>query len=109
MKQYQLPREFAEKWVEALRSTDETKHHTGELQSIRDRSCYCSIGVSCVANEIQISSDGMSMIIDGKKIDYYEGFIFKGRLAYDLVDLNDRQEKTFAQIADWLTTNVEFI
>jgi len=106
---YQLPREFATKWVAALREFPEQKHHKGELQNAKDRSCYCAIGVSCLANNIDISDNGMSMIVDGEKVDYYEKFIFKDRLAYEIVNLNDRQELTFNEIADWIEANVEFV
>lgn len=108
-KQFQLPKDFAEKWVAALRQMPEAKHHTGELRNPKDETCYCSIGVGMVANNIPISENGMMILIDGKTVDYYENFIFHDRLAYEIVDMNDMKNRTFSYIADWLIENVEFI
>lgn len=51
----------------------------------------------------------MMIMIDGKKVDYFEGFLFKGKLAYDFVSQNDQRQLTYLQLADWIETNVEFI
>lgn len=120
MKEYQLPREFAEKWVTALRS--------GEYKQIRealykqDQCGYCCLGVAGVINGIP--NDTMSNVgelgelSDDNLFDAYEDLrnqyklpidILRGDLVKILVDMNDYQKKSFHEIAEWIEKNVEFI
>jgi hypothetical protein len=109
MKKYQLPKEFAEKWVEALRTTTEEKHHHGRLRHPANIDCFCGIGIGMVANNIVISDDGVAIIIDSKTTDYFNSFIFEYALVCDFVVKNDQERLTFFELSDWLEENVEFI
>lgn len=108
-KKYQLPKEFAEKWVKALRS-NKYKQHSGELRNNIIKNCYCAIGIACIANGIEIDSTGFYPVKDGKTLDYYGGYIYMTEsMVKEIVSLNDHQKTPFPQIADWIEANVEFV
>jgi hypothetical protein len=109
IKKYQLPKEETLKWLKKLRSMPETEHHMGELKSIKRPDCYCSIGVYCVANQIDISPDGLSMVVNGEILNYYTGGPFEERFVKQIVSMNDKKELSFNEIADWVEQNVELI
>ena len=108
-KKYQLPREFAEKWVEALRSGEykQTDH-----KLINNKGDYCCLGVACKIvgmNDIVLKEHNTTVICDGWA--YSKGIPegLNDRLHKMCVDMNDIERKSFPEIADWITDNVEFI
>lgn len=108
-KKYQLPREFATKWIEALRS-GEYGQTVRELTNGNDD--YCCLGVAC---KIAGYSD-MEMFT-------YNNVVFQdtpfNKLPFSLheneeltdilVRMNDLENKSFIEISQWITENVEFI
>lgn len=117
MKKYQLPREFATKWVAALRS-GEYKQGTGGLYN---DGCYCCLGVAGViacVNTDQMQGEGVfektfqnlpesfpKQLIGS---DFPQGNNYN-KLIGELTVLNDKQGKSFLEIADWIESNVAFI
>lgn len=111
MKKYQLPKEFATKWVEALRS-GEYGQTREQLTDFHDN--YCCLGVLCkilnISDEVIQSyntfciavGDAWSPIRHLPKGLNYE-------LHMELTYLNDREKLTFPEIANWIEKNVEFI
>lgn len=120
MKKYQLPKEFAEKWVKALRSK-RYKQGTGMLC---DGERYCCLGVAAIIGGIP------QIVIENKKVlqtafalgilpDQIIGNATDKRLIGFLVEKNDGQVNSetnpkgekwgFRKIADWIEQNVEFI
>jgi hypothetical protein len=110
--QYQLPREFGTKWVEALRS-GKYKQTTGKLHKQKTMQ-YCCLGVACRVAKIPIR------IIDNHHNTLLANPIFKNfstipdtlknnkDLNFILANKNDNG-KSFAEIADWIEKHVEFI
>ena len=96
IKQYQLPEDFAEKWLTALRSgnykqtTDKYKWH----------GMSCAMGVGYTVNGFKIKS--------GKYTDNRPTPMQIG-LQREIMELNDNKQRTFTEIADWIESNVEFV
>lgn len=107
-KQYQLPKEFAEKWIEALRSGIYGQTYR-KLTDMNDN--YCCLGVACIIENIEPSemanyNDTFFNDTTLKTADYFEG---KNELIQILVEMNDYTKSSFKEIANWLEQNVEFI
>lgn len=101
MKKYTLPKEFGEKWIAALRS-GEYKQDT-ENSTLRHDGCYCVVGVAAIANNLEFKNDNRAVLNDGTDIIKFIGkFLFR-----ELYNLNDHDEKSFPEIADWIEQNVE--
>lgn len=123
MKKYQLPKEFAEKWVSALRSGE--YNQATKLLKSDHQDAYCCLGVCAVINGFtdnkKLESNGGLSEIGHYVGDYEEDFqyelldfgipiqLIKGDLPNDLIHLNDTEGKTFPEIADWIEANVYFI
>jgi len=113
MKEYQLPKEFATKWVEALRS-GEYKQGKSQLKSKKG---YCCLGVAC-------KMEGQRIFKDKEWIDpelsnglnkypkhipsLLIGSAADNSFVHEVSDMNDNG-KTFNEIADWIEENVEFV
>lgn len=121
MKAYTLPKEFAEKWINALRSGN-YKQGKSYLYSyvsngITGEDRYCCLGVACTLNNIPKSDLRCEFI--GQS--FFMPVELKGDGSYNnlvraLTDLNDgthsndhRDSKSFNEIASWIEQNVEFI
>lgn len=96
-KKYQLPKEFAEKWVKALRSGE---HKQIKGSYIKD-GCYCAMGLGfmisgAVVGEIKLYGAGKTPL---KMFD----------IKSNIISLNDEKGKSFPEIADWIEANIEFI
>lgn len=101
MKEFALPKELGEKWVQALRSglyKQDTEHAQYKYQD-----CFCAWGVFGEANNLEFESEN-KCLIDGKDIN-----IFAGSLFQPIYRLNDTFKKKFPEIADFIVENVEFI
>jgi len=116
MKEYQLPKEFATKWVEALRSG---KYSQSPYQ-LHSKSGYCCLGVACSISGYEdlgeaqfISKTGIHPLRE-KDIGLLNVIpvALQGGTSNDLVefltDMNDTG-KSFPEIADWIEENVEFV
>jgi hypothetical protein len=108
-KQYQLPAAFATKWVEALRSGE---YNQGQSRLKAGVNSYCCLGVACVmqgATKRQLSTYGyipkLSKINVPKEL---KGQASERGIVKALTTMNDAG-KSFPEIADWITENVEFV
>lgn len=97
-KRYQLDKKVARKFIKALRNPQYTQIR-GAYKNDKPN-CFCGIGLFAHVNNIFIEEPEMIVGL-GQHIDpFLEGKI---------VDMNDDQEMTFPEIADWIEANVEFI
>lgn len=108
-KEYRLPKEFAEKWIAALRS-EEYAQINGYLCNGEG---YCCLGVACAilgadsnrmeSNEM-INPDYYSL----EQLNILDNFpeeLMETNLMDVLIMMNDIKNKTFIQIADWIEEN----
>lgn len=124
-KQYQLPREFGEKWVKALRS--------GEYKQGRQKLGNCEIGYCCIGlggvlcgatDEMYTSSEGVAGYINNNSAykpsripedvlqripKELRGTGYENPLVQQLSTMNDKLGYSFPEIADWIEKNVEFV
>lgn len=115
MKKYQLPKEFGEKWITALRN--------GEYKQGKDRlkdifGGYCCLGVACAMQGIDDFKD--NQWIGGRSAwsltipeinsipELLKGTPAQSDFVGDVSKMND-DGIPFHEIADWIETNVEFI
>lgn len=117
MKIYQLPKEFAQKWIEALRSGEYVQGRE-KLYSSKHGS-YCCLGVCCKLvgfedfGEAHYIQEGdfyynLKRIPNGIPTELI-GTVGNNDLIRNLVALNDDDKYTFPEIADWIEANIEFI
>lgn len=109
-KKFRLPKEFAEKWIAALRS-GEYKKGTGQLRSGRKGKYeYCCLGVAgvlCRVPDDVLEVDGYFHNTKKKTMPQVPKELFGHDLSEKLVHLNDKKGKTFKSIAKWIEQNVE--
>ena len=108
-KGFELPKEFAEKWIAALRSGE---YKQGLFKLYRDSSkTFCCLGVACAVEGININNIIGELFIR-KGISEKIPKILCGDTLYGLPatlsDMNDTG-KSFEEIADWIEQNVKFI
>lgn len=113
-KKYQLPKEFAERWVKALRS-GKYQQATGSLKT---KSGYCCLGVACKIKGARIADlkdhewierkGCIDPIVLEKIPDLLKGDSRENEFVKIVADMNDRG-KTFTVIADYIEQEVEFI
>lgn len=111
-KTFKLPKVFAEKWVEALRSGEYEKG----IGYLFKYNTYCCLGVGCVIlgadkntmaeKEITTSSDWELDILKIKNS--FPRELQDTELMENLIYFNDNEGKSFNEIADWLEENCEF-
>jgi hypothetical protein len=118
-KEFRLPRRFAEKWLEALRSGkyNQAKETLYDKQS----NSYCCLGLACrleyplrflesregYAETICKSDDGHGLKLNLHKIPKeLRGRARDNDLVGELTGLND-DGFSFGYIADWIEENVE--
>lgn len=114
-KTYQLPKEFAEKWVRELRS--------GKYKQIQNTLCkdggYCCLGVAgkMVGLSDELMRDYDDLFYTAIPQDKFPSQFFENGSDYPhekdmqavFAELNDEQKMSFNQIADWIEQNVKFI
>lgn len=122
-KKYRLPKEFGEKWLKALRS-DEYKQVSGTLYNAATQG-YCCLGVACrieyPLHYLKNSKgDSFGLTInkgtgsDDLKYELHKipeelkGNSHDNKLVGELTEMNDNDEKSFKDIANWIEENVEF-
>lgn len=101
-KRFKLKRKFAKNWIVALKSglyKQDTKH-----AQYRYEDSFCAVGVCAIANDIKFQSDNRAEI-DGIDIHIYLG----SSLFAAVYTMNDQQQKTFPEIAEFLEQNVKFV
>ena len=128
-----LPVEFKTKWVEALRS-GKYKQGKGFLRSINDE--FCCLGVaydlcggkwfesnggvyqtklgnmrmpmmySTLQEEDGYHNDLPKDIVDSFTSHLEDGAMYAGRVANTLAHMNDEQNKSFVEIADYIEANL---
>jgi hypothetical protein len=118
MKDFRLPKEFATKWLKALRSGD-YKQDSGGLYDGYSGG-YCCLGVACRIEypihylKNNSGSDGYAGLIEKSK--HHLKFDLKkipkelkggNTLVDKLTRLNDDENYSFKEIADWIEDNVE--
>jgi len=104
-KNFHLPKDFAKKWIAALRS-GKYKQGSGKYYDSK-LDCYCAMGVGYKANDVPFAMDGQTI-----NSEYDRVFMFNGEnnlLWFPLQEMNDDEKLSFKEIADWVETNVEFI
>lgn len=91
--------EFTQKWLDALRS--------GNYLQARGRmhfaGTYCCLGVAARVSGVNIDLDDISSAYHG----VYEKLGISKDESDDLVSLNDKQYKTFSEIADEIEKMLE--
>lgn len=127
-KKYQLPCEFGEKWVAALRSGDFEQGRGALIRGGIGNYRFCCIAVGakvCGAEDAELfRPNGMSAalltfrntqeapIMRSEILAKIPNAIIGGthnELVAELANMNDRDNKSFPQIADWIEQNVEFV
>lgn len=112
MKQYQLSREFAEKWLSALRANT-YKQARRKLYDPIEKG-FCCLGVACSIVSIPKSfllKNNTALLSSGqfdRKVLLPAGLKGDRDLNRALAQMNDNG-KSFSEIADWIEENVEFI
>jgi len=108
-KNYRLPKYFAEKWIAALRSGE---YEQTQLQMFDGNKCYCALGLAahlCGAPDDKINGSVSTVSI--RLVEYDIPSELKNDrdlpLYLRIMTLNDRDNKSFPEIADWIEQNVE--
>jgi len=122
-KRYKLPREFTKEWLTALRS-GEYKQTTGSLYNIQDQG-YCCIGVAArikyPLHYLKDKNDRYAGTLQGNNKCINSDTKYKlskipqelkrsvnaNNFVSQLVNLNDDEEYSFEEIAEWIEENVE--
>lgn len=102
----QLGEEETAKWAAALRS-GEYKQGRGRLRftsGLTGETTHCCLGVLAVVKGLKLSTDGCSIEGDGSNINY-KALGLEKEHTETLVEMNDRGQATFAQIADYIENN----
>lgn len=99
-----LDKKLKANWLTALRS----REYTQIQGNLKDEKGYCCIGVFAHCNNIPISRDGRVMLDeDGIEISYSPLTELIGQLeAENLWKMNDRENKSFSEIADYIEANL---
>lgn len=97
MKKYQLPKEFATKWVKALRETPESNRITEYYTDGKD--CYCGFGLALLVAEADFTRERINSKLPEGLAD----------IEHEIVTINDEYDYDFKFQADWIEANVEFI
>lgn len=109
MKKYRLPKEFATKWLEALRS-GKYKQTTSFLH---DSQGYCCLGVAAKIKGVDLNAFGSWGYLENHMADFPEELFDvvdtngEPKLQNELTKLNDNEHYSFTEIADWIEENVE--
>lgn len=97
MKRYKLQKEFATKWVEALRKTPE-QNRIKEYYT-NGNGCYCGFGLALLVANVDFTKERINSKMP-------EGL---ANIENEIVTINDEYDYDFNFQADWIEENVEFI
>lgn len=96
--------ELKAKWIAALRSGD-FKQATGILQANgRDEPSFCCLGVLCKVNEPLLENVNTTSVFNGYKP--IHNLVGSAILVDKLIDLNDHERNSFAEIADFIEAHI---
>lgn len=102
-----MNQEIKQKWVEALRSG---KYEQGTTQLYwPSTNRYCCLGVLSCVMDMKLTSDGGSLMGSVGQSIGYTSFATAGLSEPDiefLWKMNDREEKSFLEIADFIEQNL---
>lgn len=110
--EYKLPKEFTKKWLKALRS--------GEFEQSQSSLCheekYCCLGVAAKIYGVDMGAYGLYGYLEPhmsdalpkeffeiNKTEYSDDYLLQD----SLIKLNDSEELSFPEIADWIEKNIE--
>lgn len=103
-----LPKDFKTQWIEALRS-GKYKQGVRRLHN-KEHDAYCCMGVACRLVDKDIDLEDWGVIADSLNLNLPPMLVskpFDAKLVPDkLIDLNDIQDKSFNEIADWIEENL---
>lgn len=112
-KQYRLPKEFAEKWIDALRS-GEYKQGEAELYTPKTGT-FCCLGVCArIGGNKPSDISGFPYLTYARLLNIPKELFGNStnKLVSKLTHMNDgamgERKHTFPEIASWLEENVEF-
>lgn len=106
-KNYQLPKEFATMWVDALRSGD---YKQGQ-NYLYNNGKYCCLGVAgCIlgVSKASLINNKESRLFASVFPDNFTTDPMTYSLQSEFIKMND-SGCSFPEIADWIEANVEFI
>ena len=115
-KEFELEKEFANKWIQALTSG---KYLQGQEQLLMDNK-YCCLGVACTLIDPNVNINGIGLIVEESFLELEdEGFYDKVPLLLrghqwnnafvsTVSGMND-SGSSFEEIANWIENNVEFV
>lgn len=126
MKKYTLPKEFAEKWIKALRSGD---YKQGDEMLMTYSEEYCCLGLACkIAGITPKSGYTYGFPYDLQRLEKFDltalpellreecaGIYNLDKPANEQVNFNCTVARlndsgyTFIEIADWIESNTEFV
>lgn len=102
-----LPEEFKKKWLESLRS-GEYKQGTDIMYS-KYSDGYCCLGVAgaiCGASKEQMDRGYFDKDTDDDIPVEYPDLLLNADLRSTLICMNDTDQKSFSEIADWIEENL---
>lgn len=100
---HELPAKFRENWISALES-GEYKQTTRDFQYYTPYTdCYCATGVGAKANGYDFTPDGEAIKCEVSDAGFQA--LLTRKLWWIVVDMNDRDKKSFIEIAAWLREN----
>lgn len=105
-----LPIDFKTQWISALRSGT-YKQSKKKLYSIATNG-YCCLGVACRITDKNIDLNNRNLITKDMKLDIPEILVYPqvtdntNNLITKLTKMNDKDNKSFSEIADWIEENL---
>lgn len=107
-KKFRLPKEFAEKWLAALRSGEYKQGKSLLCQTAHGATTYCCLGVAgAVCGYKDDMLYGKITILGDELPSVPQDLSSAPELRNLLIGFNDRDGKSFEEIADWIEQNVE--
>lgn len=130
--QFRLPKPFADKWLIALRSGEYRQTNGTLVNTTIEGSAYCCLGVAgVICNMTDSYMDQYGAFSDIPRPEEVDGYYTQedydddelryqtmrgaipselqtaNTLTNKLIEMNDCDEKSFTEIADWVEANVE--
>lgn len=122
-KQYKLPKEFTEKWIQYLES-GKYRQTTSTMYNDKDKG-FCCLGIACKAaghnpERIKQFKTKSGKILHDLETTYIKKLYPEGCkvpkeltenewLQEELANLNDGEYFTFKKIAEWIKENIELV
>ena len=101
-----MKKAVVEAWLSGLRSGKYEQHRgmihngtKGDALFIVEPTAFCCIGVGALCNGMPLND----MQITGQAVEHIG---LSSWILNDLIRMNDREKKSFAEIADWIEANI---